>query len=155
VPVREIKIYCLIQSEHKITLHFQNDTENNCCVLRTSNSHQSIEKNSRFVSYGMSDSCCFCAPPLDATSFKYSYPTTEELVCSALSQDLTAVATCISHAVSLAITQPSEIVCEMYNLPLYLCVVVYGKSDCSCTHNFTSYLIQLIQHLKQPRHLLA
>jgi hypothetical protein len=37
-----------IQSEHKRTLHFQNDTENKCGVLRTSYLHQSIEKHSKF-----------------------------------------------------------------------------------------------------------
>jgi hypothetical protein len=35
-----------IQGEHKRTLHFQNDTENKCGVLRTSHLHQSIVKHS-------------------------------------------------------------------------------------------------------------
>jgi hypothetical protein len=37
-----------IQGEHKRTLHFQNDTENKCGVLRTSHVHQSIEAHSKF-----------------------------------------------------------------------------------------------------------
>jgi hypothetical protein len=37
----------IVQSEHKRTLHFQNDTENKCDVLRTSHLHQSIEKLSK------------------------------------------------------------------------------------------------------------
>jgi hypothetical protein len=40
-----------IQSEHKRTLHFQNDTENKCGVLRTSHLHQSIEKLSKFCTH--------------------------------------------------------------------------------------------------------
>jgi hypothetical protein len=40
-----------IQGEHKINLHFQNDTENKCGVLRTSHLHQSIEKLSKFCTH--------------------------------------------------------------------------------------------------------
>jgi hypothetical protein len=40
-----------IQAEHKRTLHFQNDTENKCGVLRTSHLHQSIEKHSKFCTH--------------------------------------------------------------------------------------------------------
>jgi hypothetical protein len=36
------------QGEHKKTLHFQNDTENKCGVLRTSHLHQSTKKHSKF-----------------------------------------------------------------------------------------------------------
>jgi hypothetical protein len=38
-----------IQGEHKRTLHFQNDTERKCGVLRTSHLHQSIENSQSFV----------------------------------------------------------------------------------------------------------
>jgi hypothetical protein len=38
-----------IQSEHKGTLHFQNDTERKCGVLRTSHLHQSTENSQSFV----------------------------------------------------------------------------------------------------------
>jgi hypothetical protein len=43
-------IHCafIVQGEHKRTLHFQNDTENKCGVLKTSHLHQSIEKHSKF-----------------------------------------------------------------------------------------------------------
>jgi hypothetical protein len=40
-----------IQSEHKRTLHFQNNTENKCGILRTSHLHQSIEKLSKFCTH--------------------------------------------------------------------------------------------------------
>jgi hypothetical protein len=40
-----------IQGEHKRTLHFQNDTENKCGVLRTSHIHQSIEKLSEVCTH--------------------------------------------------------------------------------------------------------
>jgi hypothetical protein len=39
----------VVQGEHKRTLHLQNDTENNCGILRTSHLHQPIEKHSSFV----------------------------------------------------------------------------------------------------------
>jgi hypothetical protein len=75
-----------IQGEHKRTFHFQNDTENKCGVLRTSHLHQSIKKNTQsFVPNDPGDCCC--EPPLDATSFENGYPITEELVCSAVSEE--------------------------------------------------------------------
>lgn len=37
-----------LQDEHKICLHFQNDTESKCGMLRTSHLHQSIEKLWKF-----------------------------------------------------------------------------------------------------------
>jgi hypothetical protein len=40
-----------IQSEHKRTLHFKNDTENKCDAFRTSHLHQSIEKLSKFCTH--------------------------------------------------------------------------------------------------------
>jgi hypothetical protein len=40
-----------MQGDHKGTLHFQNDTENTCGVLRTSHLHQSIEKLSVFCTH--------------------------------------------------------------------------------------------------------
>jgi hypothetical protein len=40
-----------IQGEHKITLHFQNYTENKFSVLRTLHLHQSIEKLSKFCTH--------------------------------------------------------------------------------------------------------
>jgi len=64
----------IIQGEHKRSLHFQNDTENKCGVLRTSHPHQSIEKLSQFCFKWPGDCCC-CAPLLDATSFENGYPT--------------------------------------------------------------------------------
>jgi hypothetical protein len=42
---------CIIQGEHKRTLHFQNYTENKCGVLRTSHLHQSVEKLSKFCTH--------------------------------------------------------------------------------------------------------
>jgi hypothetical protein len=47
--ILQYQIY--IQSQHKITLHFQNDTENKCGVLKTSYLHQSIEKISKFCTH--------------------------------------------------------------------------------------------------------
>jgi hypothetical protein len=77
--------------------------------IRTSQLHQSIEKHSkRFVSNDPGDSYC-CALPLAATSFENGYPTTEELVCCAVSEerDSNRCATCISHTISNGTTQPS------------------------------------------------
>jgi hypothetical protein len=53
--------------------------------------------------------CCCCASPLDATSLENGYPTTEELVCSAVSEErvCNSCATCISHTISHGPTQPS------------------------------------------------
>jgi hypothetical protein len=45
----EIKDSFIVQGEHKRTLHFQNDTENKCGMLRTSRLHQSIEKHSKVL----------------------------------------------------------------------------------------------------------
>jgi hypothetical protein len=88
----------LVQGEHKRNLHFQNDTESKYGVLRTSYLHQSIEKYSKFCFKWPGDCCC-CAPPLEATIFKNGYPTTEKLVCSAVSEEwvCNSCATCISH----------------------------------------------------------
>jgi hypothetical protein len=103
---------CLICSfihiEHERTLHFQNDTENKCGVLRTSLLHQSIKNTRSFVSNDPGDCCC-CAPPLVATSFENGYPTTEELVCSAVSEEIVrnSCATCISHTILHGTTHPS------------------------------------------------
>jgi hypothetical protein len=43
-------------------------------------------------------------PPLDATSFENGYPTTEELVCSAISEEriCNSCAMFISHTISLS-----------------------------------------------------
>jgi hypothetical protein len=62
----------------------------------------------RFVSNDPGDFCS-CAPPLDATSFENGYPTTEELVCSAVSEErvCNSCATWISHTISHGTTQPS------------------------------------------------
>jgi hypothetical protein len=81
---------------------------NNCGVLRNSHLHQLIENTQSFVSYYPGDCCC-CAPPLDATSFENGYATTEELVCSAVSEERVCFgcATCISHTISHGTTEPS------------------------------------------------
>jgi hypothetical protein len=52
---------------------------------------------------------CCCAPPLYATSFENGHPTTEELVCSAVSEEgvCNSCATCISHTISHETTRPS------------------------------------------------
>jgi hypothetical protein len=51
-PCRRAYINSLcIQGEHKRTLHFQNDTENKCGLLRTSHLHQSTEKLSKFCTH--------------------------------------------------------------------------------------------------------
>jgi hypothetical protein len=44
--VFEVELY--VQSEHKSTLHFKNDAENKCGILRTSYLYQSIDKHSKF-----------------------------------------------------------------------------------------------------------
>jgi hypothetical protein len=65
-------------------------------------SYTSLQKNIQsFVSNDTGDCCC-CAPQLDATSFENGYTTTEELVCSAVSEDrvCNSCATCISHTIS-------------------------------------------------------
>jgi hypothetical protein len=74
-----------IQGEHKRSLPVQNDTENKCDVLRTSHLQQPTEKSQHFVSNDPDDYCC--EPPLDVTSFENVYPTTEELVCCAISEE--------------------------------------------------------------------
>jgi hypothetical protein len=53
--------------------------------------YTSRQKNFQsFVSNDQGDCCC--TPPLDATSFENGYPTTEELVCPAVSEEsVTAV----------------------------------------------------------------
>jgi hypothetical protein len=57
--------------------------------LHTYNSQQ--KKTQNFVSKDPGDCCC-CTPVLEATSFENGYPTTEELVCSAVSEErVTAV----------------------------------------------------------------
>jgi hypothetical protein len=73
-----------IQSEHKITLHFLDDTENKYYVFRASRPHQSIEKLSKAL--------------LDATNVENGYPITEKFVCSALSEErlCNSSRTCIS-----------------------------------------------------------
>jgi hypothetical protein len=80
-------------------LQFQNDIENKCNVLRTSHSHQLTDE---FLKFCLNDlGYCCSAPPLDATSFDSGYPTTEELVYSAFSEEHVCKnsATCISHTI--------------------------------------------------------
>jgi hypothetical protein len=52
---------------------------------------------------------CCCASSLDATTFEDGYPTTEELMCSAVSGQrvYNSYATCISQTISHESTQPS------------------------------------------------
>jgi hypothetical protein len=69
--------------------------------------YTSRQKNTQtFVSNGPGD-CC--APPLDVTSFQNGYPTTKELVCSAVSEERVcdSCATCISHTIPHGTTQQS------------------------------------------------
>lgn len=73
----------IIQGEQKRTLNIQNDRENKFCILRTSRPQRPIEKLFKFVSYVPGD----VVPPLGATIFENNYPTTEELVCSALAKE--------------------------------------------------------------------
>jgi hypothetical protein len=46
-----VRLSTFLQGEHKITVLFQNDTENKCGVLRNSHLHQSIEKLSKFCTH--------------------------------------------------------------------------------------------------------
>jgi hypothetical protein len=51
-----------------------------------------------------------CTSLLDANSFENGYPTTKELVCSAVSEErvCNTYAMCISHTISHGTTQPSS-----------------------------------------------
>jgi hypothetical protein len=52
IPTWTVGMFCSnTQDEYKRTLHFQNDTENKCGVLRTSHLHQSIETLSKFCTH--------------------------------------------------------------------------------------------------------
>jgi uncharacterized membrane protein YvbJ len=68
-------MYKSTQDEHKITLHFQNGTENKCSKLRTSHQQQLIEKLSNFVSNNLRH-CCSCTPLPDDASFGNGYTRT-------------------------------------------------------------------------------
>jgi hypothetical protein len=59
-------------------------------VLRTSHLRQSTDSPENY--------CC-CASPLGATCFENGYPTTDELVCSAVSEE-NACHSCTSHRIS-------------------------------------------------------
>jgi hypothetical protein len=54
-------------------------------------------------------------PALDATEFETDYPTTEELVCSALSKEraCNSCAKCISHTISLGSVVPCKILSKI------------------------------------------
>jgi hypothetical protein len=45
---RVLRLFAPFQDEYKRTLHFQNDTESKCGVLKTSHLHQSKKKDSKF-----------------------------------------------------------------------------------------------------------
>jgi hypothetical protein len=81
--------------------------QTNAAVLWTSHPHQSIESSQSFVSNDKGVCCC-CAPPLDASSFEKGYSTTEELVCSAVSEERVCIsfAMCIPHTILHGTTQP-------------------------------------------------
>jgi hypothetical protein len=50
--------------------------------------HTSRKENTQsFVSNDLVGCCCCCVSPLDATNFENGYPTTEKLVCSAVSKE--------------------------------------------------------------------
>jgi hypothetical protein len=69
--------------------------------------HTSWQKNSQsLVSNDLHD--CSCAPVLDATSSENGYLTTEELLCSTVSEERVCNSSaCISHTVLYGPTQPS------------------------------------------------
>lgn len=46
--IRELCVVYYVQNVHKRTLHFLNEAENNCSVIRTSHLRQSIVKLSKF-----------------------------------------------------------------------------------------------------------
>jgi hypothetical protein len=110
-----------MQSEHKRTLQFHNDTEDKCGILKTSRLHQSLEKLSKYCLKNDLGDCCSCAPLLDATSFENGYLITEELVCSAVSEErfYNSCATYISHTFSHGTTQTSDnwYGCEFLSMP--------------------------------------
>jgi hypothetical protein len=68
-----------------------------------------VDIKTRIVLFQMTRVIVVVARPLDATSFENGYPTTEELVCSAVSEErvCSSCATCISHTISHGTTQPS------------------------------------------------
>jgi hypothetical protein len=95
MKTKEIYTYKMIQKTNAAYLELHNYT--------------SREKNTQsFVSDDTGDCCC-CELPLDATSFESGYHTTEEMVCSAFSDErvCNSSATCISHTISHGATQPS------------------------------------------------
>jgi hypothetical protein len=59
------------------------NTNKACLETHTHTSRQ--ENTQNFVLNDLGDCCC-CASPLDAISFKNGYSTTEELVCSAVTE---------------------------------------------------------------------
>jgi hypothetical protein len=75
-----------MQSEHKITLQFQNDLVYKCRVLRTSHFYQSREN---LKSYFVNDpAVCYCMLLLlNATSFENSFFTTKELIYSMFDEE--------------------------------------------------------------------
>jgi hypothetical protein len=87
-------------------------------VQKTNEVYLELHSNTQsFVSNDTGDCCC-CAPPLDATSFENGYPTTEELVCSAVSEErvCNSCATCISHTISHEATQPNIHLCLVHEI---------------------------------------
>jgi hypothetical protein len=72
--------------------------------------HTSWQKNSQEFSFKWTAYDCSCAPLLDATSSENGYPTTEELLCSTVSEErvCNSCATCISHTL-FCLDPPSQV----------------------------------------------
>jgi hypothetical protein len=100
----------------KELLHFQNDTENKCSILRTSLLHQSIEKYSKF--YFKWSGWLLLRAFARCHQFWNGYPTTKELVCSAVRDErvCNSCATCILHTISYGTTQPSIHICLLQEI---------------------------------------
>jgi hypothetical protein len=76
-----------------------------------------VKNSQSFLSYH-SGVCCCWAPLLDATSLQNAYPTTDELVCSAVSEEgvCDSCATFLSPITWHGTTQPSINVCQIQGI---------------------------------------
>jgi hypothetical protein len=84
-----------IQSEHKELYTLKKIQEMNAVYLEI-HTHTSQQKNYQSSALNDLDECCCCAPLLDVTSFLNGYPTTEELLCSAVGEERVCNS-CASH----------------------------------------------------------
>jgi hypothetical protein len=117
-----IMIFCIlllrnehIQGEHKITLHFQNDTENKWGILRSSHLHQSIEKLSKFCMHlTETQYVCSASHMADVKTIIQFVPDFVQSVPCFCKCTLSAQISCTRHKWTLGWVVPCEIVCKMH-----------------------------------------